>query len=346
MKQNIIMITDPNKDTDDLTALIMLSNLQKDKKVNIAGVVTTHGDDQTTFLRAMYSCGVFNLLNNSTSICAGVGLNLQNEIMQKSSNKFYFNGKSEEVMSYAVKDNICTDSLIYLKDIFSKAKNKSLDLLIVAQLTDIAKFIKFEPKLFIKKIKTITIMGGFNTTKEEYLTPDNSTNNTNDLESAKFVYDFLKAEKLTTHFINRYGVMEMPVGWTYFEKLKATNTLLGKHIYEIQKIAFTNLLVGLLGGESLKRQTPEWFFETFTDIPTSEFETWKERINGNDKENAISQVANRIVRFNMYDPLALIVCIDEYKQYFTVERFDNFSIYKPQDKEAIYKLFNSLINLK
>ena len=346
MKQNIVMITDPNKDTDDLSALIMLSNLQKKEEINIAGIVTTHGDNKTTLKRALYSSGVFNILKNPTSICAGIGLNLQNEILLKSSNKFIVDGSSEEILAYANHEQISIDSLVYLKNIFSKANDKSLDLLIIAQMTDVAKFIISEPKLFANKIRTITIMGGFNTTKEEYLTPDSSTNNANDLESAKIIYDFLKKEKLSTTIINRYAVMEVPVDWIYFENLKNTGTLLGKHIYEIQKIAFSNLFEGLLNGESLKRQTPEWFFETFTNIPASEFVIWKEKCYSKDSQIAIKQIIDCVVRFNLYDPLALIACIDEYKQFFTFEKFNNFLFYKPSNKEEIYKLFNELIKIK
>ena len=61
MKQ-LIIITDPNKDLDDLINLIMTAKMQKQKLVNVQGIITTHGNRQTIVNRALYTKGTCNYL--------------------------------------------------------------------------------------------------------------------------------------------------------------------------------------------------------------------------------------------------------------------------------------------
>lgn len=352
-KQNFIVFTDPNKDTDDLINLIMLNSLSSQNKLNINGIVVTHGEKKALKKRAKYTSGILNLLGNKhAQVCVGIAKKYKDKTSKNNVNKFFYGAGVKIILKNHIKKNIKHNSLKFLKNIFENSENLSLDILVIAEMTDLANFIKIYPQLFQSKVSTVNIMGGIITEKTDYLMPTNAANNANDMESAVYVHKFLIEKNIKTIIVDRFGVMKIQFDKSFYEKLKNTNHFVGKHANEIQNIAFSGLYVALLNGESLKRQTPEWFYEVFTDIKPSEYESFKQNnyttitkgkktLRIVNQEN-VRQVINRLTRYNLYDPLTLVASIDEYKQFFKITDYDNFSIFSPDNKEQIYQIFNML----
>lgn len=334
--QKIVMFTDPNKDVDDLIAIIMMNNLKNKQILDIAGIVSTHGNAKTTLKRAVFAQGVCKLLGNDIEVCAGIPENYSDEISNLKVNRFASCDGLDTIMKNASIDKIATNSEKYLKNIFDKAEPASLDILAIAQMTDLWNYIDKNPDMFIKKVKTVSIMGGFEE-QDGKLVPDNSTNNANDVNASKNVFKFLQEHNIQTKFVNRFGVMAVPVNMDFYNKFNEDGTPTGKFLYNAEQASIKGLYIGLMTGESLARQTPEWFYKTFTNIDEKDYARYKAA--GID-EKIVNEILSKITKLNLYDPLTLLATIDDYKKYFKSEKKANFELLMPDDKHAIYNLFN------
>jgi len=340
--QKIVMFTDPNKDVDDLIAIIMLNKLKNKNIVDIAGIVSTHGNAETTYKRAVFTQGVCKLLGNDIKVCAGIPENYKDAISNIKVNRFFNALGLDEIMQSASKENIKTDSEEYLKEIFKNATPNSLDILVIAQMTDLWNFIDKNHDLFLQKVRTVNIMGCYKEENGE-MVPDNSVNNENDTNASKNVYSFLQKNKIETKFVNRFGVMEVPVGMDFYERFEKSATAEGKFVYSAEQESIKGLYMGLMSGEALARQTPEWFYKTFTNIDEKDYRKYKEA--GVDLK-IVDEILSKITKLNLYDPLTLIATIDKFKCYFSSGKKENFEILMPNDKENIYKKFNQLTELE
>ena len=337
--QKFVVFTDPNKDVDDLIAIMMLSSMQKDNLLKIVGIVSTHGNDETTYKRACFSQAVSNLLGNNLTVCAGIGKKLEDVNKDRSSNAFFAYDGINEIMNNCDKAKVQTNSLSYLTNVFKKAVDNSLDMLILAQMTDIWNFVSKKPDLFLNKVRNVTIMGMYNKVNNEFV-PDNSTNNVNDIEAANNFYKFLQDNNILTNFINRFAVKKVAVTLTLFKGFAKANKQLGNYILNAEEASLKKLYEGLFNNEALKRQTPEWFYENFTDIPQSEYEYFK---NGGADEKYTNEVMNHMVKLNLYDPLTLIAAIDKFSNLFDYKSENNFRTLTPHSKAEIHQLFQKYL---
>ena len=335
--QKIIVFTDPNKDVDDLIAIIMLNNMQKANIIKISGIVTVHGNAETTYKRALYTQAISRLIGNNLKVCAGIPEDYDDSLSNIKVNKFFDTVGLNEIINKADKSKIMDNSELYLKKIFEKADYKSLDLLILAQMTDCYNFSKIHPTLFCDKVRSITIMGGIEEKNNKFI-PDNSTNNANDFEASTNLYKFIYNNNIPTKFIDRFATMNVPVTLSFYEDLKISNKIIGDFVYKSKQDSIKGLYEGLLNGESLTRQTPEWFYRTFTNIKEKDYEKYKAK--GTNPE-ALNEVLNKVVKLNLYDPLTLIATIDGFKKFFKVESKKScFELLMPKDHKSIYENFN------
>lgn len=329
------MFTDPNKDVDDLIAIIMLNNMKKEKIIDIAGIVTTHGNADTTYKRAVFAQGVSKIMGNDIEVCAGIPENYEDKTTNLKVNGFFCADGLDYIMNSANKGKIKTNSETYLKQIFNQALPKSLDMLVIAQMTDLWNFVAKNPDLFLKKVNSVNIMGCFEK-KDGQFVPDNSTNNANDAYASENLYNFLQKNNIQTKFVNRFAVMEVAVGMTFYENFKHDGSLLGEFVYNAEQKSIIGLYIGLMNKEPLARLTPEWFYKTFTNIDKKDYAKYK---NAGTDDKIVDEVMKHVVKLNLYDPLTLIAAINDYKKYFESEKTDNFEILMPSNKEMIYKKF-------
>lgn len=341
--QKFVIFTDPNKDVDDLIAIIMLNNMKKAKLIDIAGIVTTHGSSETTFKRAVYTQGVCRLMGNNLSICAGVPEIHQDDLSNRKANSFYDAFGLDKIMASSDLKKVKTDSESYLKEIFEKAEPKSLEVLAIAQVNDIQNFIEKHSELFCEKVRTVFIQAGFEE-KENMPAHDDSYNLMCNIDAARKLFNFLLKEKIQTNFIHRSAVLEVQVGMNFYKNFNESGTLIGSHVYNAQQQFIRSMYKGIFSGETLARQTPEWFYKIFTDIDDKEYEKFK---NAGLKSEIIDEVMSRVTKLNLYDPLTLLAAIDEYKPMFNcVRKKHNFEMLKPKNKAAIYEYFNKWTNLQ
>ena len=332
-KQNIVVMTDPDKDQDDLLCLIMLCNLQKAGAATCKGVITTHGDAHIVFKRAKYVSGILKYLNTDMPICAGRGKSNDHY----SEKIFFVNDDVKRILELADKTKIARNSKIFLKNIFENAEPNSIDILIIADMTDIADFIKQNSALFLKKIRTVNIMGGIILAQGiNFLTPDGCTNNSHDMPAAQHLYSFLRANKIPTVIINHSAAAAVAVSPAFYENFRQKDNLVINHAIEFWKYQFEGLNLVTLKGHNAKKHSIEWLLKTFTDIPESDYPKIKAMPKNRKTARMITE---HTVRINWYDPLTLIAALDINKKYFTQEKHENFTLMYPKNKDKIYDLF-------
>ena len=339
-KQNIIVLTDPNKDQDDLICLIMLNTLQKEGVLCCKGVIATHGDNKTVLKRAKYISGISNYLDAGFPVCCGRGKTKTHY----SDNKFFMNNEVKKILKFADKKSISKDSIKFLKNIFDEAEDKSLDLLIIADMTDIADFIKLYPELFLLKIRTVNIMGGLILEKgENYLEIDKTcANNAHDLVAAKYFHDFLKTHKIKASVINRVAATQTAVSPQFYKDFDKFDNLVLHHASQFWKNQFAELNFITLKGKSSKHRTLDWILKTFTNVPENEWDTYRKMPKNMKTAKVLTEL---VTKLNLYDPLTLIAAIDKYKSEFRVEKHGVFDFKYAKSKEEMHKIFDSLMRL-
>ena len=328
--KNIILITDPNEDTDDLVSLIFAAALVKMEKINLLGVVATVGDDQTRINRAKYAKGIFNYLKVKVPVCVGddynkniAGRKVQDDIFVDSIylKKILSKGKT-----------ICTNANQFLTNILNKSNDQSITIVNIAGLTDLSKLMQSDGKLFNKKVKEVFLMSNLILPKtSQYYLPDlMAHNNQIDIPNSNFVFEYLQKNNIVSYIVNSKNTKKVPISMKYYEDMKVNDCIVSKHAYEIQKEGLRRHYENILLGKAENKYTIEWFYKNFTSIKDS-------------KQRTFDEVWKYINRLYLYDPLTLLTSIDDYREnYFSLEEYSNFKLCIPKNYEAIYRLFNEL----
>ena len=330
--QNVLIITDVNKDPDDLITLIMAAALHKRGKMNLLGVLTTSGDETATLNRAMYAKGILNSLNLNVPVCAGSGKQYKTDIERESMNLFV---NTSEVRKYmGAGPDVERKPREFLTRIFEQAQDKNISLLCVAGLTDIARFVITDKRLFLDKIDKIAIMGGIYLSPSGKVKLDEAYNNMCDFSAAEVVRKFSVEQNIKTVVINRDAVRKVPVDFEFYRTMLAGEHPVGVHAYNIQFAAFESMIKSVQDGTNIKRHTIEWFFKTFTTIQTEDYKKFR------NADPAL--IVNMIDRINLYDPLTLMALLeDEFAELFAYTQHEQIYLPSPKRTREIYEAFYS-----
>ncbi len=328
--KNIILITDPNEDPDDLVALIFTSALIKTEKIKLLGVVSTVGTDHTRVNRAKYAKGVLASLKTNVPVCVGdryiidyATRRLQDDIFLDSKQlpKFLELGAQVE-----------TDANKFIQDILSKQEDNSVTFVDIAGMTDLANIMKSNSKLFNQKVKEVCLMSNFHKEKEgDYYKADlGAHNNQVDTQSADYVYEYVQKNNIATYVMNSKNTKKIPVSMKYYEDMKALGGAVANHACDIQKEGLKQHYDNILVGKAEEKYTVEWFYKNFTTYKTFE-------------PKPFDEVWRHVDRIYMYDPLTVLISIDEYRtNYFDETCYGCLHLCSPKTFDVIYKLFEDL----
>lgn len=333
--EQLIIITDPNKDPDDLLTFVIASHLQKEHLIDIKGIITTCGDFKARKRRALCTKGAF--LSLGLDIPVGVGIDYPYESIQR---ERYDKNVVESHTSLArfvqsPQNNIEEDGTKLLLQLLKEAPERSLTLLIIAGMADIANLIKTNPAPFKQKVKHAAIMGGVHIDTDGRVTADNDVhNNTMDLESADFVYSFLAHEKIPTTIIHRDAVYHARIPNDIYIHLKETTHFMGPYLYEDQKKYIESIFKSVTNAE-MKNKTLAWFFNHFTDLPADCM------------EEDFEKVWPHIKYTFLYDPMTLLACLPEFEELFETKQVGHFQFKYASNRytvlEKLYQLtYNAL----
>lgn len=298
--EHLVIFSDPGKDQDDEVMLILLASFLKTKKIKSANIIASLAPALT---RARLAKGTLRELGLEVPVISGDSiLNNQNTDHQL------------ECISYlAPASSILLQSKLLI-DTLKKAASKSVGILVVSGMTDLAKLLSTNRDLLKEKVSKVVLMSGVQTElngspvrdKNDFLLPDSSANNEFDLCSAKTCFEVFQKMEMPFSVLTRYAAYDCKIDIEFFEKMAATNNKIGLQLlislkYRLEALWYqANLPI-----ESLERQgLPErcdrnWFISTFCD-----------GIGLTSTASDFKNIWHHVKWLNLYDPLALVATVD------------------------------------
>ena len=183
---------------------------------------------------------------------------------------------AEGVIDKCVKDDgLCAASM--LEELFDKAPPKSIQVNIIACMTDVAEFMKEEKDLFIEKTKNVCIMGGVKDFDDEErkkgglrIKPDSAYNNQCDMEASEYVYAMCQEWKVPMIVLTRHAAYACPIPRVVYEDMAKTGHPIAVRLYNEQKNSILSLWKRATSpiGDPTREELPdrcdkEWFCKTF-----------------------------------------------------------------------------------
>ena len=312
----LFLFTDPNKDPDDLSVLVLTSVLQGQGFVDLRAVLTTLGDRQTRTRRARFAKDVLEDLGLQ-DVQVGVGVDYRFEVKDA-------NGRVDlKATEGRRKDHqvfidsplgqphgaVSADGLALLEAELARVSDHSAVLLVDAGMSDLAALLRDAPELVRKKTAKAVIMGGVEPRVDArgFVSADaRAYNNTTDQPAADYAYARLQELGVPLVVVTKEAAYAAAASRGFYEGMAATGNPIGVYLRDQQKASLEKLWTGIRQGHLPRALTPAWFFETFTDVdvesPAGKAALGSAETNTGDFESVWQQVS----KFNLYDPLALL----------------------------------------
>uniref|UniRef100_A0A7R9WAR8 Inosine/uridine-preferring nucleoside hydrolase domain-containing protein n=1 Tax=Pseudictyota dubia TaxID=2749911 RepID=A0A7R9WAR8_9STRA len=295
----LIILTDIGRDVDDEYALMLLGALTRKRLVNPLAVVTTLSPSRKRAALSKGSLDALGLLHVPVGIGSAGGVE---------------EGRELEVYESAYRKasaSIFEDGMNLMLLSLSSAPDKSVRLLGLASLTDFASLVRNHEDLFVSKVKEVVIMGGLEPLdSHDTLQPDTAYNNKCDMESARYLYERCQELGVPTVTLSRWAVYGCPVSNELFDELCKTDHMVATNLRRVSMTSINelwrkvNLPFPHPGREKLpERCNRKWFCGTFFG---------KDDI----RRDGSASIWDLVTKLFMYDPLAMLCCVDEYRHEF------------------------------
>lgn len=311
--EQIVLVTDPNRDPDDLAAFIISGHLQKQGFISVKAATTALGDATVREQRARFTKEVFTRLGlNKVAVASGGDYPYANEKRAKDDQTFF---KTEllsapEALASA-KDGSRLSGVELLRQQLATAPDKSINLVLIAGMRDPASLLsdsnpnkEADRALFQQKVKSVTIMGGVEDTPgaDGLILPDTRAfNNTCDQDAANTVYRETQILGVPLTVLNKEATYAAAVNPQFYEGFAATGNPVGQYLKGIQKTALGGLWQSIQKGV-IPTLTPDWFFKFFTELDPERDQAQIEQL----KDQPFDQIWPRVSKLNLYDPLTLL----------------------------------------
>ncbi|KAL7551428.1 hypothetical protein ACHAWF_014616 [Thalassiosira exigua] len=292
----VVVFTDIGRDVDDELALVILSSLKRKHILNPIAVITTLSPQRDRAHLARGSMDAMGMPDVPVGIgsCGGLADGAEPEVYgadySRSSPCIFESGM--ELTCRALES----------------VPPKSAVLLCIASLTDVASLIREHQDLFTSKVKEVVLMGGVVSTElGDSLIPDSAYNNNCDISSARFLYKRCQELGVPTATLSRWAAYGCPIPPKLLDELANTEHMVATNIRSVSKLTIDKLWnkVILHPSDPRREKLPErcdvnWFCRTFM----SKREISKEWT---------SSVWTLVEKLNMYDPLAVLLCVPAYR---------------------------------
>lgn len=245
-KKPVLVYTDDGRDVDDIEAITYLAG---SKKAYVAGVVTTHmiPDRRANIARAV----MHHLGDKKNKVPIGVGsvfpTGKEDEALVKYLREHTIKGRSYEGEGLIE----CFPNSTQVIQKLIKKHGSDLSIAVLAPMTDLAKAVQKDPKLFAK-VGGLYIQGQAIVGKDGKLAPDPAAYNLKeDMKAAEIVFGLQDKVKLT--LVGKHAAYQAPLTRDDFGKLARTGHPVGKYLK-------THAEKGL---ECFVRRAPEIFKKVF-----------------------------------------------------------------------------------
>ena len=163
----LFLFTDPNKDPDDLSVLIIVKSLEQRGFVDLRCVIATLGDREIRILRAKFARSVLDDLGRQTAK-VGVGEDYDFEINDATG---AFDAKATQgrkadhrvfVETPLLRRDVAVEinGLDLLKNELKRVTDQSAVILVNSGMVDFAQLLRDDPELVKQKTAKIVVMGG------------------------------------------------------------------------------------------------------------------------------------------------------------------------------------------
>lgn len=300
----IIIITDVGRDIDDELALCLLAPLREKRRLQPLAVITTlspQADRARVARGTLDSLGLHDVpvgVGSAGGAAEGMGLDC------------YAGTFRAPRPAAPVDENgaggIAVDGLRLMREVLDAVPDKSLRILCIASLTDLAQLIQENHESFLRKVREVVVMGGVQAQPLEtadLLEPDSAYNNNCDMDAAQFVYRHCQLMGVPTVTLTRHAAYGCTFSTGLLDELRSTEHLVAANIRNTNLRSINKLWakVNLPKGDAKRERLPDrcdrrWFCDRFLDNPDSE-------IDGG------ASIWSEDLKFYMYDPLALLCCV-------------------------------------
>ena len=316
MAAPFFLITDLNRDPDDLTAIVMMKHLQDQGFIDLRYVVTTLGDIGIRTTRARFARSVLDDLGlKNAKVAVGVEYAFDvNEVdvatsakAKRSRPKSHNNFLDTSLLRQNVEVEI--DGLTMVKKELESIRDHSAVFLINAGMPDMVEILRELPDLVQQKTARVVVMGGVKTELDSrgfVVADETAYNNMTHQPSANYVYARVQELGIPFVILNRDAAYIAAVPQSFYDGMAATGHPIGVYLKIQQMRTLRNLWEEILEGQLPPDRSPEWFFKTFTSIdlesPSGSASLDSARAHPDDFE-AIWKLVSKL---NLYDPLSLL----------------------------------------
>ena len=291
----IIVFTDIGRDVDDEMALVLLSALKRMHMLDPLAVITTLAPERNRAHLARGSMDILGMADVPVGIgsSGGVTNGMELEVYEAD-----YSVASPDIFELGM-------DLVYTA--LESAPDKSVQLLCLASMTDVATLIREQEELFATKVKEVVIMGGVNSLEDETLSPDTAYNNNCDMDAANFIYDKCQELHVPTVTLTRWAAYGCPCRPMLMDELARTDHMTSVCVQKVMKQGVDSLWnkVILPPDDPRREKLParcdiKWFYKVF--------------LGERDFPEAVStSIWRDVKKLNMYDPLAVMVCVPAYR---------------------------------
>jgi len=288
--------TDIGRDVDDELALVLLSALKRKHILNPVAVITTLSPQRDRAHLARGSMDAMGMpdvpvgIGSRGGVAEGVDLDVYGSNYSRSSPCIFESGIE----------------LVYRALV--SVPPKSAVMLCIASLADMATFMRQHEDLFTSKVKEVVLMGGVVSTElGEHLRPDSAYNNNCDISSARFVYKRCQELSVPTATLSRWAAYGCPIPPKLLDEIAKTEHMVATNIRSVSKLSIDQLWnkVILHADDPRREKLPNrcdisWFCRTFMS-------------KGEISKEWTSSVWTLVKKLNMYDPLAVLLCVPAYR---------------------------------
>lgn len=341
-KPNIVLLTDPNSDPDDLVSYFLLADYIETGKANCSGLIVTKGEYMTRFRRARYAKGALNLLGHGF---IKVSMGGEYDSADVTADNIFCDDENCRAL-----ENQGNAILRNAQLVFDHAVKKGkITLVVNSPMPDLAAILKNFPGSLKDKIKKIVIMGDICREKVgDFYYPDlESHNNFVCSKEAIEVYKIAQENNIRLVLVPKEAVYKLNIGRDLYDMLEKSDSLLAKCIISSNKNLVSRLWDTVRAG-----QCSHFDIHRFVKIFMGEdYQIASSQITLKDD---FEKVWDNIKYFHMYDALSMIVAVDEdFKPFGDYVRLDEdkniviAEVLEPEPlKNKIYEVIRNKLSIK
>lgn len=337
-KPNIVLLTDPNSDPDDLASYFLLADYLDQGKINCGGLIVTKGERGIRFRRTRYAKGAMCFLGHEF---LWVATGCEYETADETADNIFCDDEYCRELENRGGVIVRNPSVLFE----NAAKKGKVTLLVNAPMPDLAAILKNCGNKLKDKVKKIVIMGDIYREKtDDIYYPDKSShNNFVCYNAACEAYKIAQENNIRLIMVPKDAVYKLRIGHDFYDMLEKSDHILAKCMVTCNKNFIMKLWNAVKAGKCSH-------FDIHRFIRVFMGEDYRISSRQITLKDDFEKVFSKIKYFNMYDALSMIVAVDEdfrpYGKYETLEEGKNIAIAEIVDPEPLRNKIYEIIRRK